>query len=73
MRCWMPPFSRNRRYRLREGQLIKEGYDEQVDRFATGRSTEGKTWLAELEAKEKEATGINNAARRLQPGFRILY
>ena len=53
---------------LREGQLIKEGYDEQVDRFRRA-STEGKTWLAELEAKEKEATGI----KTLRVGFNRVF
>ena len=44
---------------VREGNLIKAGYNETVDRLRSA-STEGKTWLMELEAKEKEATGIKN-------------
>ncbi|MBO6157978.1 MAG: DNA mismatch repair protein MutS [Firmicutes bacterium] len=42
---------------LREGGIIKTGYNEQVDRFRSA-ATDGKKWLAELESKEKEATGI---------------
>ena len=37
---------------IREGGMIKEGYNEDVDKFRLSR-TEGKTWLAELEAREK--------------------
>ncbi len=44
---------------VREGGLIKDGYNEDVDKFRHA-STEGKTWLAELEAKEREKTGIKN-------------
>ena len=44
---------------IREGGMIKEGYNEDVDKFRLSR-TEGKTWLAELEAREKEKTGIKN-------------
>lgn len=44
---------------VKEGGIIKEGYNEEVDRLRKAK-TEGKTWLAELEAKEKEQTGIKN-------------
>lgn len=44
---------------VREGGLIKDGYHEEVDQFRHAK-TEGKTWLAELEAKEREKTGIKN-------------
>ena len=44
---------------VREGGLIKDGYNEDVDRYRQAK-TEGKTWLAELEAKEREKTGIKN-------------
>lgn len=44
---------------VREGGIIKEGYHEEVDRLKKAK-TEGKTWLAELEAKEREKTGIKN-------------
>ena len=48
-----PPIS------LREGGLIKTGYDPEVDRLRSA-ATDGTSWLAQLEAKEKEATGIKN-------------
>lgn len=44
---------------IKEGGIIKEGYHEEIDRLRHAK-TEGKTWLAELEAKEREATGIKN-------------
>ena len=44
---------------LREGGLIKTGYDPEVDRLRSA-ATDGTSWLAQLEAKEKEATGIKN-------------
>lgn len=37
--------------------IIKDGYHEQVDNFRQAK-TKGKTWLAELEASEREKTGI---------------
>ena len=48
-----PPLS------VREGGFIKEGYSEEVDTLRKAK-TEGKDWLAELEAREREATGIKN-------------
>ena len=42
---------------VKEGGIVKEGYHEEVDRLRHAK-TEGKTWLAELEAKEREKTGI---------------
>ena len=44
---------------IREGGIIKEGFHEEIDRLKHAK-TEGKTWLAELEAKEREKTGIKN-------------
>lgn len=44
---------------VRDGGLIKTGYNEEVDKYHHAK-TEGKTWLAELEAKEREKTGIKN-------------
>ena len=43
----------------RDGDIIKEGFHEEVDRLRAAK-TEGKSWLAELEANEKEKTGIKN-------------
>ena len=48
-----PPIS------VRDGDIIKEGYSEEVDKLRAAK-TKGKTWLAELEASEKEKTGIKN-------------
>ena len=42
---------------IREGGIIKDGYNEDVDKLRRSK-TEGKNWLAELEAKERERTGI---------------
>ena len=41
----------------KDGGIIKEGYNEDVDKFRRSR-TDGKKWLSELEAKERERTGI---------------
>ncbi len=48
-----PPLS------VRDGGLIKDGYNEEADQYRHAKA-EGKTWLAELEAKEREKTGIRN-------------
>ena len=48
-----PPIS------VREGGIFKNGYHEEIDRLRQAK-TEGKDWLAELEAREKENTGIKN-------------
>ena len=44
---------------MKEGGIIKEGYNETVDMLRNAK-VEGKTWLAELEAEEREKTGIKN-------------
>lgn len=51
--CEEPPIS------SRDGGILKDGYNEEVDRLRKAK-TEGKKWLAELEAKERERTGIKN-------------
>ena len=44
---------------LTEGGVIREGYDEQLDDLrATERS--GKAWIDDLEARERERTGIDS-------------
>ena len=43
----------------REGGIIKDGYHEEADKLRHAK-TEGTTWLAQLEAKEREKTGIKN-------------
>ena len=43
----------------KEGGIIRDGFHEDVDRYRSAR-TDGKKWLSELEAREKEKTGIKN-------------
>ncbi len=43
---------------MKEGGIIRDGYNEDVDEYRRAR-TEGKAWLAELEAQEREKTGIH--------------
>ncbi len=57
-----PPIS------VKEGGVIKSGYNDEIDRLKTV-TTEGKKWLIELEAKEKEQTGIKN----LKIGFNKVF
>ena len=46
-------------YLMRDGGMIKDGYNETVDNYRHAK-TEGKQWLSELEASEREKTGIKN-------------
>ena len=48
-----PPIS------VRDGGIIREGFSEEADTLRHAK-TEGKNWLAELEVKEREKTGIKN-------------
>ncbi len=57
-----PPIS------VKEGGLIKLGYDEEIDRLKTA-TTDGKNWIIELEAKEREKTGIKG----LKVGFNKVF
>ncbi len=43
----------------RDGDIIKGGFNEEVDRLRSA-NIDGKQWLADLEAKEREKTGIKN-------------
>lgn len=43
----------------KDGGIIREGYNEDVDKFRRSR-TDGKKWLTELETKERERTGIKS-------------
>jgi len=43
---------------IHEGGIIKTGFNSQLDELIL-ISRDGKKWLAELEAREKETTGIN--------------
>lgn len=44
---------------VRDGDIIKTGYNQEVDRLREAK-TQGKTWLADLESKEREKTGIKS-------------
>lgn len=44
---------------IKEGGIIKEGYNEEVDKLRKAK-TDGKSWLADMEEREREATGIKN-------------
>lgn len=44
---------------VRDGGLIKAGYHEKLDELREA-STNGKRWIAELEARERTATGIKS-------------
>ena len=48
-----PPIS------VKEGGIIKTGYSKEIDEYRNA-STDGKKWIIELEAREKELTGIKN-------------
>ncbi len=49
--CHEPPVS------LKEGGLIKEGYDQELDRLIKAMR-DGKTWIADLAISEQQRTGI---------------
>ena len=53
---------------ITEGGIIKQGYNEEVDELKKA-TTDGKNWLLELEAREKEETGIKN----LRIGFNKVF
>lgn len=42
---------------LRDGNVIKAGFHEEIDRLRSAMK-DGKKWLAQLEAREREKTGI---------------
>jgi len=44
---------------ITEGNVIKDGFDEQLDKYREAMRN-GKQWIAELEAKERKKTGIKN-------------
>ncbi len=44
---------------IREGGIIRDGYDKDIDTLRHAK-TEGKSWLAALEAEDRERTGIKN-------------
>ena len=53
---------------ITEGGVIKLGFNEEIDELKKAM-TDGKTWLVELEAKEKEETGIKG----LKVGFNKVF
>ena len=53
---------------IKEGGLIKAGYNREVDELKSA-SKDGKNWLMELEAKERELTGIKG----LKVGFNRVF
>ena len=53
---------------VKEGGIIKSGYNEEVDRYRSA-TTEGKVWIAALETSEREKTGIKN----LKVGFNKVF
>lgn len=53
---------------IKEGGIIKDGYNPDVDKLRQA-STQGKDWIAALEAAEKEKTGIRN----LKVGFNRVF
>ena len=57
--CDEPPFS------VREGGIIRDGFNEEVDRLRHILKS-GKGVMAEMEAKEKEKTGIRIQPSRLR-------
>lgn len=53
---------------IKEGNIIKDGFDEQLTKYRKALR-EGKNWIASLELKEKEKTGIKN----LKVGFNKVF
>ena len=49
---------------IKEGGIIRDGFSKQVDDYREA-SVKGKEWLMELEAKEKELTGIKGKWLRI--------
>ncbi len=53
---------------IKEGGIIKLGYNEEIDHLKKA-TTDGKTWILEIESKEREATGIKG----LKVGFNKVF
>ena len=53
---------------IKEGGIIKDGFSEQIDQLKKAK-TEGKQWLADLEEREREATGIKKLRIRFNKVF----
>lgn len=57
---------------LKEGGIIKDGYMEEIDHYKKAK-TEGKDWLLNLEAKDRERTGIKNLKIKYNKVFGYYY
>ncbi len=53
---------------IREGGIFKDGFLEEIDNLKNAK-TDGKGWLAELEAREKEKTGIKTLKLKFNKVF----
>ena len=53
---------------IKEGGMIRDGYDERLDELRAA-SRDGKVWLAEMEARERKATGIDSLKIRYNSVF----
>lgn len=53
---------------IRDGGMIKTGYSEEADKLRNAK-TNGKDWLEELEARERERTGIS----KLRTGYNRVF
>ncbi|MCQ2365077.1 MAG: DNA mismatch repair protein MutS [Akkermansia sp.] len=53
---------------IKEGGMIRDGYDAHLDELRSA-SREGKNWLAALEARERELTGIDSLKIRYNNVF----
>ena len=53
---------------IKEGSIIKDGYDIQLDKYRQAMY-KGKEWIADLERRERERTGIKN----LKIGFNKVF
>ena len=57
---------------LKEGGIIKDGFMPEIDTFRKAK-TDGKSWLLELEAKDRERTGIKNLKIKYNKVFGYYY
>lgn len=53
---------------VKDGGIIRTGYHEHLDQLRSA-ATEGKTWLAQLQLREQERTGIKNLKIRYNKVF----
>ncbi|MBO7634030.1 MAG: DNA mismatch repair protein MutS, partial [Lachnospiraceae bacterium] len=53
---------------IKEGGIFKSGFNAEIDSLRNAK-TEGKNWLADLEAKERDRTGIKNLKVKFSRNF----